>query len=100
MSGNPDQQDIDHNGVVDPDSLLAPATAKNVISVGAAESVRASGGYSSFPWFYFDLSSFCFSTAPIRDDLSSDNPEGMAVPGLIWGASFLFIAEEQKQRRL
>jgi uncharacterized repeat protein (TIGR01451 family) len=66
------------DGVVDPDSLLAPATAKNVITVGAAESQRASGGYSSLPWFYFDLYSFCFNTAPIRDDLPSDNAEGMA----------------------
>jgi hypothetical protein len=49
-----------------------------VISVGAAESVRASGGYSSLPWFYFDLSSFCFNTAPIRDDLPSNNADGMA----------------------
>jgi uncharacterized repeat protein (TIGR01451 family) len=66
------------DGVIDPDSLLAPGTAKNVITVGVAESQRASGGHSTLPWFYFDTFSFCFATAPIRDDLSSDNPEGMA----------------------
>jgi subtilisin family serine protease len=66
------------DGVVDPDSLLAPATAKNVITVGVAESQRLSGGTSSLPWFYFDTFSFCFATAPIRDDLSSDNADGMA----------------------
>jgi serine protease AprX len=66
------------DGVVDPDSLLAPATAKNVITVGAAESQRASGGLSSLPWFYFDLASFCFATAPIFGDLPSDNADGMA----------------------
>ncbi|MDQ2997359.1 MAG: S8 family serine peptidase, partial [Chloroflexota bacterium] len=66
------------DGVVDSDSLLAPATAKNVITVGVAESQRLSGGASSSPWFYFDTFSFCFATAPIRDDLPSDNPDGMA----------------------
>jgi len=66
------------DGVIDPDSLLAPATAKNVITVGAAESQRSSGGFSSSPWFYFDTFSFCFATAPIRDDLPSDNADGMA----------------------
>jgi serine protease AprX len=66
------------DGVVDPDSLLAPATAKNVITVGAAESQRASGGYSALPWFYFDTFSHCFATEPIRLDLPSNNAEGMA----------------------
>ncbi|MEO7913571.1 MAG: S8 family serine peptidase [Roseiflexaceae bacterium] len=66
------------DGVIDSDSLLAPATAKNVITVGATESQRASGGHSDWPWFYFDRSSFCFATAPISEDLSSDNPDGMA----------------------
>jgi uncharacterized repeat protein (TIGR01451 family) len=66
------------DGVVDPDSLLAPATAKNVITVGASESQRVSGGFSGSPWFYFDTFSFCFATAPIRDDLPSNNADGMA----------------------
>ncbi|HJZ45520.1 MAG TPA: S8 family serine peptidase [Roseiflexaceae bacterium] len=66
------------DGVVDPDSLLAPGTAKNVITVGAAESLRSSGGYSELPWFYFDQYSFCFATPPIKDDLPSNNAEGMA----------------------
>ncbi|GGK41865.1 hypothetical protein GCM10010124_38340 [Pilimelia terevasa] len=34
-------QDGDRNGVVDPDSVGAPATAKNAIAVGASESGRA-----------------------------------------------------------
>ncbi|GGJ75113.1 hypothetical protein GCM10010123_01360 [Pilimelia anulata] len=34
-------QDADRNGVVDPDSVGAPATAKNAIAVGASESGRA-----------------------------------------------------------
>jgi hypothetical protein len=75
---NPANFCVGGDGVVDSDSLLAPATAKNVITVGGAESQRASGGYSGLPWFYFDTFSFCFATAPIRDDLPSDNVEGMA----------------------
>jgi uncharacterized repeat protein (TIGR01451 family) len=66
------------DGKIDQDSLLAPGTAKNVITVGASESQRASGGYSELPWFYFDLYSFCFASAPISDDLSSNNAEGLA----------------------
>lgn len=49
------------DGVVDPDSIGAPATAKNVLTVGAAESGRptGSGGLSSrtygslWPWDYY-----------------------------------------------
>jgi subtilisin family serine protease len=63
------------DGVVDPDSLLAPGTAKNVITVGASESQRASGGYSAFPWL---LLSFCFAAQPIAADTTSNNPNGMA----------------------
>ncbi|HET9222695.1 MAG TPA: S8 family serine peptidase [Roseiflexaceae bacterium] len=63
------------NGVVDPDSLLSPGTAKNVVTVGAAETQRASGGASQTPWL---LLSFCFATQPISTDLVSNNPSGMA----------------------
>jgi uncharacterized repeat protein (TIGR01451 family) len=63
------------NGVIDPDSLYAPGTAKNVITVGAAESERSVGGLSEIPWL---LLSFCFATQPIATDLPSDNPDGLA----------------------
>ncbi len=63
------------DGVIDPDSLLAPGTAKNVITVGAAESLRSSGGLSAFPWL---LLNFCFATQPIATDLISNNSNGMA----------------------
>jgi serine protease AprX len=63
------------NGIVDPDSLLSPGTAKNVVTVGAAETQRASGGASQTPWL---LLSFCFATPPIATDLVSNNPNGMA----------------------
>ncbi|MFD3162991.1 S8 family serine peptidase [Herpetosiphon sp. NSE202] len=63
------------NGVVDPDSLLTPATAKNVITVGASESPRPTGGYTGLPWL---LLSFCFATEPILSDTLSDDANGMA----------------------
>ena len=63
------------DGVVDPDSLLAPATAKNVITVGASENNRSSGGYGGFPWL---LVSLCFSTNPIALDTLANDPDGMA----------------------
>ena len=63
------------DGVVDPDSLLAPGTAKNVITVGASESPRPTGGYTGLPWL---LLSFCFATEPILSDTLSDDANGMA----------------------
>ncbi|MFL5804080.1 MAG: S8 family serine peptidase [Roseiflexaceae bacterium] len=63
------------DGVIDPDSLLAPGTAKNVVTVGASESQRDSGGLSQIPWLLLD---FCFATQPIATDVPSDNPYGMA----------------------
>jgi uncharacterized repeat protein (TIGR01451 family) len=64
------------DGVTDPDSLLSPGTAKNVISVGASESLRDSGGNSRLPWLL--LTNFCFVVQPIATDLPSDDPNGMA----------------------
>jgi uncharacterized repeat protein (TIGR01451 family) len=66
------------NGVIDSDSLLYPGTAKNVITVGASESERPSGGFSQLPWLFFDLNSFCFGALPIATDTPSNNPGGMA----------------------
>ena len=63
------------NGVVDPDSLLSPGTAKNVITVGATESDRSSGGYGGMPWL---LISLCFAAQPIATDTIASNPAGMA----------------------
>ncbi len=63
------------DGVVDPDSLFMPGTAKNVVTVGASESNRNSGGVAGTPWLLF---SFCFSTNPIATDPYSNNANGMA----------------------
>lgn len=63
------------DGVVDPDSLLSPGTAKNVITVGASESNKDEGPLQGYIWF---LLSFCFATAPIIDDVIADDINGMA----------------------
>jgi subtilisin family serine protease len=62
------------DGVIDPDSLLTPGTAKNVITVGASEST-STGGVSTLPWL---LLSFCFGTQPVASDTVASNANGMA----------------------
>jgi subtilisin family serine protease len=66
---------LDGDGVVDPDSLLAPGTAKNVITVGATESDRGSGGLGGTPWLLLGL---CFFAEPISLDTLANNSQGMA----------------------
>src|SRR5574341_1703799 len=67
------------NGVVDPDSLNTPGTAKNVITVGATESNRSDTGVGSLPWLFLSLgSTSCFFNAPIAFDPLADNANGMA----------------------
>jgi len=61
-------QDLDADGVVDADSLISPATAKNCISVGASENSRPSLPYA---WG----SSY---GSPISTDLTADDPAGLA----------------------
>ena len=63
------------NGVIDPDSLLSPGTAKNVITVGASESNKDEGPLQGLPWI---LLSFCFATQPIALDIIANNINGMA----------------------
>ena len=71
------------DGVIDTGSMGAPGTAKNCLTVGAAESSRpaGSGGYSSTPW---GTGSWLlkYPTNPIRSDLVStpadDLHQGMA----------------------
>ncbi len=63
--------DRNADGVVDAGSVGSPATAKNVLTVGAAENDRApgSGGYSSYTWG--NLWSSRYPAAPIRTDFIS-----------------------------
>ncbi|HEX7946030.1 MAG TPA: S8 family serine peptidase, partial [Phenylobacterium sp.] len=70
-AGN-DGIDGNQNGVVDDGSVTPPGTAKNCITVGASESQRqGSRSYGSIrPTWY--------PKGPLKDDLSADNPEGLA----------------------
>ncbi len=91
--------DANNNGVVDNDSIGAPATAKNVITVGASENERANGfpcdtglGYTSTD--AYQTGQTCtsmsgqnllgtgtrwgFNTAPLSTDPTAGNKEQMA----------------------
>ncbi len=61
--------DANTDGEIDLDSMGSPATAKNVLTVGAGENDRAN---ISYIWGSTDYGS------PISSDRMADNPEGMA----------------------
>ena len=65
--------DDDNDGVVDLDGIDSPATAKNVLAVGASENDRGGIGHT---WGEFWPSSF--STNPIHDDQIANHPDGLA----------------------
>lgn len=69
--------DGNSDGVVDRDSIGSPATAKNLLSVGAAESDRlpGSGGYSAYTWGAAWPSDF--PADPIRIDYISKSMDGL-----------------------
>jgi serine protease AprX len=72
--------DANWNGYVDPDSLDAPGTAKNALTVGASDNLRDSGGYNPggacSTWY--TCWPFDFPINPTRDDRLSDNSGEMA----------------------
>ncbi len=72
--------DADGNGVIDSDSIGAPGTAKNVVTVGASENLRASGGYnpSGDCTSWGDCWPNDFGTGPLSNDTPSDDANGMA----------------------
>ena len=74
-------RDGNSDGVIDADSLLVQATAKNCITVGASENNRPTGSvpapgydipYGTGSWLAD------YPVNPIRSDHVSDDPEGMA----------------------
>lgn len=69
-AGN-DGVDANRDGVVDLDSINSPATAKNVLTVGATENNRP-----TLPQNVWGLPRH--PTLPILNDLKADNPQGMA----------------------
>ncbi|MCL5104672.1 MAG: S8 family serine peptidase [Armatimonadetes bacterium] len=68
-------EDLNQDGVIDGDCLYAPATAKNCIAVGATENNRLSGGYQMGYGVAWPSS---YPISPIKYDLVSNNPLGMA----------------------
>jgi serine protease AprX len=73
-AGN-DGRDLNRDGVVDEGSITPPGTAKNCLTVGAAESVRSEGGYQQ-P--YGQLWPSYFPVKPLSGDLPSDHADDMA----------------------
>ncbi len=69
------------NGVVDTGSVTPPGTAKNVVTVGASESYRPSGGYT-LPYGDCYSWSSCwpadYPRLPLSIDALSNNVSGMA----------------------
>jgi subtilisin family serine protease len=73
-AGN-DGLDGDRDGVVDQGSVTPPGTAKNCITVGAAESVRSQGGYQRN---WGSLWPDDYPVAPLKSDKPSDNSNDIA----------------------
>ncbi len=65
--------DLDSNGVIDLDSMATPATAKNVLTVGANENDRNVAPFTTNTW-----GGWGYPTDPIASDPTTDNPSGMA----------------------
>jgi serine protease AprX len=68
-------RDGNRDGVVDEGSVTPPGTAKNCLTVGAAESVRSEGGYQQ-P--YGQLWPTSFPVDPLFSDLPSNHADDMA----------------------
>lgn len=64
--------DPDANGVINPNSIKPPSTAKNCITVGATENNRP-----TMTWTYGSAWPNDFTAIPISTDLVANNPEGM-----------------------
>ncbi len=73
-AGN-DGTDDNRDGVIDQANVTPPGTAKNCVTVGAAESVRSEGGYQR-P--YGSLWPSNYPVAPLSTDMPSDNGDDIA----------------------
>ena len=69
--------DRNGDGLVDPYSLTAPSTAKNVFTVGATEGERPSGS-GGLERTWGDIWPLIYPSDPIRDDYISDDPTKVA----------------------
>ena len=82
-AGNDGNDTAPPDGIVDEDSIGSPGTAKNIISVGASENVRSSGGNSDQAWGEGSIEGALLGFNPVMeplvDDKPSDNADGMAM---------------------
>ncbi len=69
-------EDADNDGYVDEDSVSSPASAKNVLTVGASDNERSSGGISGSTWAQRWPDDF--DASPTGNDLISDDREELA----------------------
>ncbi len=76
-AGN-DGIDKNRDGVIDPGSVIPPATSKNCLGVGASENYRSTGGYADYTWG--GTWGRDFPAAPISGDKISGTatPQGIA----------------------
>jgi hypothetical protein len=63
-------EDADSNGVIDPDTIGSPGTAKNILTVGASENNR--------PDITYDWTAFGYNSSPFSSDRIANNARGMA----------------------
>ncbi|OGQ15580.1 MAG: hypothetical protein A3B70_01240 [Deltaproteobacteria bacterium RIFCSPHIGHO2_02_FULL_40_11] len=70
-------EDQDKDGVIDEGSLLSPAVAKNVLTVGASENYVLEGGIQR-EWGKLRNGDQKWGTEPIASDTPSDNENGIA----------------------
>ncbi len=77
-AGNDGVDLIPPDGIVDEDSIGPPGTAKNVITVGASENVRSSGGNSEKTWGEGSIEGVLFGFNPMMEPLVSDKPSDNA----------------------
>ncbi len=81
-AGNDGVDNNPRDGVIDADSIDQPATAKNVLTVGASENNRpptlTSCGFNASSPQNLCWNSYVFSISPISDDFVSNNINGIA----------------------
>ncbi|HAR43093.1 MAG TPA: serine protease [Bdellovibrionales bacterium] len=75
-AGN-DGKDLNKDGRIDEQSLASPATAKNVLTVGASENYLAEGGIQKAQGLLRDGDKK-WGVEPLKSDTLSNNPNGMA----------------------
>ena len=71
-------EDIDHDGIIDLDSISYPSTAKNCLAVGASENYRPQTIGMTWGSIKNIYNITVYPVAPIYDDFVADNPKGIA----------------------